>query len=76
MRSPVALYLRVHSATGSWIYVPSVYSPNHKLKPLYGIVDGVPKRCPEGATTSATARMGSDFSPLSGMRPTAPLMPS
>jgi len=48
MRNPVALYLRVRSATGSWIYVPPVYSPNHKLKPLYGIVDGVPKRCPEG----------------------------
>jgi integrase len=49
MRSPVALYLRVRSATGSWIYVPPVYSPNNKLKPLYGLVECVPKRCPEGS---------------------------
>jgi len=49
MRSPVSLYLRVRSATGKWIYVPPVKSPNHKLKPLWGLVDGVPLRCPEGS---------------------------
>ena len=49
MRSPVSLYLRIRSATGKWIYVPPAKSPNHKIKPLWGVVDGVPIRCPEGS---------------------------
>jgi integrase/recombinase XerD len=49
MRKPVSLYLRVRSASGKWLYVPPVKSPNHKIKPLWGIVNGVPLRCPEGS---------------------------
>jgi integrase/recombinase XerD len=49
MRVPASLYLRVRSATGAWIYIKPAKSPNHKLKPLYGIVDGAAKRCPEGS---------------------------
>jgi hypothetical protein len=48
MRSPVSQYLRVRSAEGKWIYVQPIKSPNHKLKPLYGLVEGVAKKCPEG----------------------------
>jgi hypothetical protein len=49
MRSPVTFYLRIPSAEGSWIYVPPIYSPNHKLKPLCGLIEGVPKRRPVGS---------------------------
>jgi hypothetical protein len=43
------LYLRVRSATGRWIYVKPLKTANHKLRPLYGIVGGVPRHCPEGS---------------------------
>jgi len=49
MRSPVTLYMRVRSATGRWIYVKPVKTANHKLRPLYGIVGGVPRHSPEGS---------------------------
>jgi integrase/recombinase XerD len=40
--------LRVRSAEGKWIYVQPIKSPNHKLKPLYGLVEGIAKKCSEG----------------------------
>ena len=49
MRISVALYLRVKSPIGRWIYVKPVLLPSHKLKALHGIVNGVPTRCPEGS---------------------------
>ena len=49
MRSPITLYLRVRSACGSWIYVKPHKTVNHKLRPLYGVVGGVPRHCPEGS---------------------------
>jgi hypothetical protein len=46
MRSPVTLYLRVRSASGSWTYdrrtyVKPVKTFNHRLRPLHGMVDGM-----------------------------------
>jgi hypothetical protein len=49
MKNSVSLYLRVRSANGSCTYVKSTCTPNHRLKALHGIVDGVSTRCPEGS---------------------------
>jgi integrase/recombinase XerD len=49
MRTPVSLSLRVRAATGGWIYVRPVRLANHRLKALYGVVDGSPKHCPEAS---------------------------
>jgi hypothetical protein len=44
----VRLKIRVKLPNGSRAYVDPVFSPNNKLKPHYGLIDGRPQHHPEG----------------------------
>jgi hypothetical protein len=49
----VRLKIRVRLSNGSRAYVDPVFSPNGKLKPLYGVINGKPENHPEGISIEA-----------------------